>query len=264
MHADEGLAGKVAVVTGAGSGIGQAAALLLAQHGVRVGLIGRTEEKLARTAEKIREAGGEALLAAADVSRPEQVETAIRRVVDRFQRLELVFANAGINGLWAPIEKLAPEEFMKTISINLFGTFLTIKYAVPYLRRQGGVVVITSSVNGTRIFSNSGATAYSSSKAGQVAMMKMLAVELAPFGIRVNVVCPGATHTDIGEHTRHREMGESGYPVEYPKGKVPLTHGRAGSAEQVARAVVFLMSRHSDLVSGTELWVDGAESLLQG
>ena len=116
----------------------------------------------------------------ADISSPEQMELAYRQTVDQFGGLDIVFANAGINGVWAPIDDLTPEEFQKTININLFGTFLTIKYATPHLKKRGGgSVIITASVNGTRIFSNTGATAYSTSKAGQVAMGKMLALELA-------------------------------------------------------------------------------------
>ncbi|MDQ3310204.1 MAG: SDR family oxidoreductase, partial [Gemmatimonadota bacterium] len=127
----------------------------------------------------------------------------------------------------------------------------------------GGSVIVTSSVNGTRIFSNTGATAYSSSKAGQVALSKMLALELAPSKIRVNVICPGAIDTNIEESTEERDLEHVRIPVEFPEGSQPLAEG-SGSAEQVARLVLFLASDASDHITGTEMWIDGAESLLRG
>jgi NAD(P)-dependent dehydrogenase (short-subunit alcohol dehydrogenase family) len=174
-----------------------------------------------------------------------------------------VFANAGINGVWAPIEELTPEEWDRTLGINLKGTFLTVKYAVPYLKRRGGSVIITASVNGTRIFSNTGATAYSCSKAGQVAFTKMVALELAPHKVRVNVICPGAIETEIDENTEKRDLERVKIPVEYPKGSQPLA-GKPGTSEQVARLVLFLASDDSDHITGTEMWIDGGESLLRG
>jgi len=200
----------------------------------------------------------------ADISRPDQMEHAVGRVVGRWGRLDVVFANAGVNGVWAPIEELAPEEWRRTLDINLTGTFLTVKYAVPHLKRRGGSVIITSSVNETRTFSNTGATAYSCSKAAQVAFAKMVALELAPHRVRVNVICPGAIATNIDQNTERRDLEEVQVPVEFPEGKVPLTAGRPGAAEQVARLVLFLASDAADHITGTEVWIDGAESLLKG
>ena len=124
-------------------------------------------------------------------------------------------------------------------------------------------MIVTSSVNGTRIFSNTGATAYSSSKAGQVSLTKMLALELATSKIRVNVICPGAIETNIEESTEERDLEHVRIPVEFPEGSQPLAKG-SGSSEQVARLVLFLASDASDHITGTEMWIDGAESLLRG
>jgi len=259
------LEGQVALVTGAGSGIGAAAARRFAQAGARVVLVGRTPEELERQAEGIRRAGGEARIAVADVADDAALRREIDAAVAAWGRLDVVVANAGVNGVWAPIEELAAEEFESTLRINLLGTFLTIKHAVPHLRRQGGgSVIVTASVNGTRIFSNSGATAYAASKAGQVAITKMLAVELAKHRIRVNVVCPGAIDTNIEESTERRHVEEAKEPVEFPEGKIPLTDGRPGTSEDVAELMLFLASDASRHITGTEVWIDGAESLLMG
>ena len=255
---------RVALVTGAGSGIGRAAALLLARQGARSAALGRTEDELAQTVERIESNGGEAIAVAADISKPDEMKAAAERIETAWGRLDVVFANAGINGVWAPIEDLEPEEWSKTMTNNLMGTFLTVKYALPLLKRQGGSVIITSSINGTRIFSTAGASAYSSSKAGQVAFAKMAALELAKHKIRVNVICPGWIKTDIDENTEKRNLKEAEEPVEFPEGSVPLTDGQPGTAEQVAQLVLFLASDASSHISGTEVWIDGAQSLLEG
>lgn len=258
------LEGKVALITGAGEGIGRAAALLLAREGARIGALGRTESDLRKLEAEIREQGGETLPLVADVSQPEQMQRAYEQLGNAWGRLDIVFANAGINGVWAPLDELEPEEWDQTLAINLKGTFLTVKYALPLLKRQGGSVVVTASVNGTRIFSNTGATAYSCSKAAQVAFTKMTALELAKHRIRVNVICPGAIETHIDENTQKRNVEREKERVEFPDGKIPLTRGKPGSAEEVAQLVLFLASDRSSHITGTEVWIDGAESLLMG
>ncbi|HYN86453.1 MAG TPA: SDR family NAD(P)-dependent oxidoreductase [Pyrinomonadaceae bacterium] len=258
------LEGRVAVVTGAGSGIGKAAALLLAREGARVAALDLAGDELERAAEEIRRRGGEALALACDVSRPEEVRGAVERAAGEWGRVDVVFANAGINGVWAALEELEPDEWDKTLAVNLKGTFLTVKYALPYLKRRGGSVVITSSVNGTRIFSNTGATAYSCSKAAQVAFAKMVALELADARVRVNVICPGAIETQIERSTEKRDLEDVREPAEFPEGEIPLTDGEPGTAEEVARLVLFLASDDSRHITGTEIWIDGAQSLLKG
>jgi len=258
------LTGKVALVTGAGSGIGLAAAQLLAAEGAKVGLLSRTPEEVGEAAEEIIRRGGEAVALTADVSDAGELQAAVARLTDKWGRLDIVFANAGVNGVWAPLEELAPEEWDRTLSINLRGTFLSVKYALPWLKKNGGSVIITSSVNGTRMFSNTGATAYACSKAAQVAFAKMTAVELGPAGVRVNVTCPGAIESEISENTEQRDLESVKIPVEFPEGKIPLTGKEPGAAAEVARLVLFLASDDSRHISGTEIWIDGAQSLLQG
>ncbi|MBW4471194.1 MAG: SDR family oxidoreductase [Stenomitos rutilans HA7619-LM2] len=258
------LEGKVAVITGAGSGLGRAAALLLAQEGAIIATIDHTPEDSQETIDKVQQNGGKGLVTIADIAQPDQVQKSFQQISETFGRIDIVFANAGINGVWAPLEELAPEEWDKTLDTNLKGTFLTVKYATPHLKRQGGAVVITASVNGTRIFSNTGATAYATSKAAQVAFTKMVALELAPHRVRVNVICPGAIETEINESTKKRDLEDIQTPVEFPKGKIPLTDGKPGTSEQVAQLVLFLVSNASSHISGTEVWIDGTESLLKG
>lgn len=257
------LEGKVAFITGGGSGIGAAAGKLLAKEGAKVTLISRTKDELEEVVGEIEGAGGEATALEADVSDEQTLKAAIDETVSRYGGLDIVFANAGVNGTWAGIEDLSADDFRKTVDINLTGTFLTIKHAVPHLKKRGGSVVVTSSVNGTRMFSNSGASAYASTKAAQVALTKMLALELAPQKIRVNVICPGAIDTEIDDNTEQANEGV-GVVVTFPDGMVPLTGGKPGTSEQVAQLVLFLASDMSSHITGTEIWIDGAQSLLQG
>jgi NAD(P)-dependent dehydrogenase (short-subunit alcohol dehydrogenase family) len=259
------LTDKVAFITGAGSGMGKGAARLLAREGAKIAALDRAETSLKRAVEEIQSQGGEILPLLADVSQPEQVQRAVEQTIERWGRIDIVFANAGINGKWAPLEELEPEDWDKTININLKGTFLTVKYTTPYLKGQGGAVVITSSVQGTRVFSNVGGSVYGTSKAGQVAFAKLVALELAPYGVRVNVICPGSIDTNIGQNTQVSPNVEKiRTPVEYPEGSIPLTHGKEGTPEDIAQVVLFLVSDASRFMSGTEIWIDGTESLLVG
>ncbi|HOE96247.1 MAG TPA: SDR family NAD(P)-dependent oxidoreductase [Candidatus Sumerlaeota bacterium] len=258
------LENRVAYITGGGSGIGKAAAVLLAAEGARVCVTSRDLGDLEETVQEIEEGGGEAFAVAGDIARVEDVERAVRQVVERWGRLDIVFANAGINGVWAPIEEIEPEEWDTTLNINLRGTFLTLRAAMPHLKRQGGSIIITSSINGTRVFSSQGATAYGCSKAAQVALCKFVALESARHGVRVNVICPGAIATDIDSSTEMRDADEAAPPLAFPENPIPLSGGKPGDPHQVARLVLFLASDASSHITGTEIWIDGAQSLLRG
>jgi NAD(P)-dependent dehydrogenase (short-subunit alcohol dehydrogenase family) len=255
---------KVALITGGSSGLGKAAAVLLANEGCKVGILGRTPGKVLEVVKEIADSGGEVIPIVADITDKVEVQGAVKQVIDRWGRLDILFANAGINGVWAPIEDLSYEEWNNTINVNLTGTFLTVKYAVPHLKGNGGSVIITSSINGTRTFSNTGATAYSCSKAAQVAMTKMLALELAKHKIRVNVICPGKIESEIHDNTIDLNTEREKEPVEFPEGEIPLTRGEPGKAEEVGKLVLFLASDNSAHITGTEIYIDGAQSLLIG
>lgn len=257
------LQSKVALVTGAGSGIGRAAALKLAEAGAAVGVLGHTSSELHETAGLIEAGGGKAIPLNADVADEIAMRHAIDMLVAETGRLDVVVANAGINGVWAPIDDLKPDEWDQTIRVNLRGTYLTLNASIPHLKRQGGSVIVVSSINGNRTFNTPGATAYVATKAAQVAIVQQLALELGRHRVRVNAVCPGAIETSIASNTKVRGEGETAVPVEFPAGDIPITGGKAGHSDDVASVILFLASDQSRHVTGTPVYVDGGQGLLR-
>jgi len=256
--------GKVALVTGAGSGIGRAAALHLAAEGFSVGLLGRTESELQAVKNEISALSGASKVLVADVAEEAAMRHSVAELVDAVGRLDVVVANAGVNGVWAPIDELTPSEWDDTIRINLRGTYLTIHASVPHLKEAGGgSIIIVSSINGTRTFNSPGATAYSVTKAGQLAMAQQLALELGRHRIRVNAVCPGEIETAIDENTDIRGRDRTEVPVRFPAGDIPVTGGVAGTSEDVAALIGFLASDQSRHITGTPVWIDGGQGLLR-
>lgn len=260
-------AGKTALVTGAGSGIGRATALMFAERGANVVALSFGEEETTAVAAEIETRaakGAKVLPIVADVASDAAMKAAYEQVADTFGTLDIAYANAGINGTWAPIEDMSVEEWDQTHHINLRGTFLTVKYAIPLMRMAGGgSIVITSSVTGTRIFSLAGATAYGATKMGQLSFTQSAARELARYKIRVNAVCPGATSTNIDQRTYRRDIDTIRTPVEYPEGNIPLT-GERGTPEDIGEAVLFLCSDKSRYTTGTAITVDGGLRLIVG
>jgi NAD(P)-dependent dehydrogenase (short-subunit alcohol dehydrogenase family) len=257
------LSGKVTLITGAGSGIGAATARLFAREGAKVALLGWPREELQAMAQEIAMEGGEILLLPADVTSEKEVTEAFAQLHNHWGQLDVLFSNAGINGTWAPLEELSAAEWDQTLNVNLRGTFLTTRASLPLLKVRGGSIIITSSVNGTRMFCTAGATAYACSKAGQVAFAKTAAIELARYQIRVNVICPGFIDSHIHEHTNRRGLEGMRHAADTPEGPIPLTGHTAGKPESVAELVLFLASERSGHITGTEVYIDGAQSLLQ-
>ena len=259
---------EVVVITGGGSGIGQAAALAFAKQGAQVIITGRNEDKLNETRERASSLASHITAIQADISQANEMQRLFAEVKQRFGRLDVLFAHAGVNGVWAPLEDLAPEEWERTISVNLTGTFLTVKYALPLLKASRNperkcAIVITSSINGVTKFSDVGSSAYSASKAAQIAFMKLLAVELAPVDIRVNAICPGSVATEIESHTEHRNTKANAEVADYKHGGIPLTRGKPASAEQVADLVLFLASPRAEHLTGSAIVIDAGQSLVQ-
>lgn len=255
---------KVALVTGGGSGIGEAACRAMVREGAAVAVVDLRREPAEAVAESIRAAGGQAVALQADVSHEPAMSAAVAQTVEQFGGLHVVFANAGINGMQTPIEEMALDEWHATIETNLTGTFLTVKHAIPHLRAAGGgSVIITASVNGTHLFSAAGYAAYSTSKAGQLAFGKMAAVELSRWDIRVNVIIPGAIRTNIQERTYQRNLEKVRWEIKMPERWPPL-YGRPAAADEVADLVLFLASDESKYITGTEVVIDAGLSLLRG
>lgn len=262
----ESFAGKVALVTGAGSGIGRGAAIDLARRGAKVAVLARQQGRIDEVCAEIEAAGGEALGISADVKSQEALEDAIRQIDEKWGRLDCVVVNAGKNGVFAPLDDLTLEEWNDTIATNLTSTFLTVRSSVPLLRRTGGgSIVVVSSVNGSRTFNYPGAVAYSVSKGGQVTFVKMVTNELAQQKIRINVVCPGAIDTNINtEGTFPRNLDGIRIPMEFPKGVKPLTDNVPGTIEEIGKTISFLLSDDAAHITGTEMWFDAGSSLLLG
>jgi NAD(P)-dependent dehydrogenase (short-subunit alcohol dehydrogenase family) len=258
------LANKVALVTGGGSGIGAGACLAFGEAGAAVGVVDVDPAASAGVADGIQAQGGRALAAHADVGNERQIGAAIARTVETFGGLHVVFANAGINGMQCPIEEMTLEEWNATLNTNLTGTFLTVKHSIPHLRAAGGgSVIVTSSINGSRTFGLPGYACYSTSKAGQVAFARMAAAELARWGIRVNAILPGGVRTNIDERTYRRNLEPITYDVRLPQIWPPL-HGRPATPDEIAKLIVFLASDDSAFVTGAEIVIDAAASLLRG
>jgi len=192
------------------------------------------------------------------------IAAAVAAAVEHFGGLHVVFANAGINGMQTPIDEMTLDEWNATLGTNLTGTFLTVKHVIPHLRAAGGgSIVVTSSINGSRLFSQPGYSAYSSSKAAQVTFAKMAAIELARWDIRINVILPGGVRTNISERTYRRNLDRVDWGFR-PRDRWPPLRGAPADASDVADLVLFLASPASRHVTRAEIVIDAGASLLRG
>lgn len=257
------LKGKVALVTGAGSGIGRASALKLAEAGADIVALSMDKKEVEAVTAEIEKLGRKVLPIVADVSSATQMADAFASVEAEFGKLDILHSNAGINGVWAPIEDLTVEEWDRVQGINLRGTFLGVHHAIPLMRKAGaGSIIITSSITGTRTVSFAGSSAYGVTKMGQISFTMAAAQELARYGIRVNAVCPGGIKTNIDKSTTMRGIDKIASTVIYPEGSVPLTKGKSGEADDIANLVLFLASDSSKHITGTPIYIDGGQSLI--
>jgi len=251
---------RVAFITGAASGIGAACARRFADQGAHVVQIDIKEEDAGLSAE-IRDTGQETLFIRCDVRDVAALRAAFARADEAFGSIDIVVANAGINGMRSPIDGFPVEAFEELVSTNLKGTFLTIQGGVPYLKRRGGSVIAVASIIGTRTFRHAGTGVYGATKAGVVALAKALSLELGRYGIRVNSVCPGSTRTNIESSTRTEGLDAVETRLALPEGSPAINRG-VGDPEDVADVCLFLASDLSRHVSGATLFVDGGHSLL--
>ena len=246
------LEGKVAVVTGAASGIGRATALLFAQEGASVVLAdvaARGEE----VAGEIRRRGGKALFRRTDVSVEEEVARLVETAEREFGGLNTLFNNAGIEQPVTPSEEVTADLFDKIIGVNLKGTFFGCKYAIPALRRSGGGTMVNNS--SVSAFANVGGNiSYAASKGAVMSLTRVLALELAHDNIRVNAVCPGVIDTAMNQRNLEKSVDKKSVQQRW-KEVTPL--GRMGTPEEVARTVLYLASEMSSFTTGVGLLIDG-------
>ena len=245
------LEGLVALVTGAGTGIGRATALAFAREGARVvvsDIDGRNGEQ---TVAQIRAAGGDAQFANADVSKESDVIQLIDGTLRSYGRLDVAFNNAGISGAQGPITSLTEVQWAQVIAVNLTGVFLCMKHELAQMEKQGsGSIINNASILGTVGFA--GASAYTAAKHGVLGLTKVAAIEYATKGIRINAVCPGFIATPMLERAgllsddTIRKSLENMHAMK-----------RLGTSEEVAEAVAFLASARSSFITGHPLLVDG-------
>ncbi|KQL48610.1 3-oxoacyl-ACP reductase [Brevibacillus choshinensis] len=246
------LQGRVAIVTGAGRGIGAATAKRLAQDGAKVGVLDLKEEACLEVVEQIQAAGGEAIAIGCNVANAEEVDQAVEAVVGRFGRLDILVNNAGVlrdNLLF----KMSEDDWDTVMNVHLKGSFLASKAAQKHMVKQGyGKIVNTSS---TSALGNRGQANYSAAKAGLQGFTKTLAIELGPFNINVNAVAPGFIATDMTKATAERIGIDFEENKKLASERIPLR--RVGQPEDVANVVAFLASDEAGYVSGQIIYVNG-------
>jgi len=241
--------GKTVLVTGGNSGIGKAAALLFARRGAEVAVAARRASELDDVVAEISGFGGTAIAIPTDIADPEQASAMIAQVVARFGKLDAAFNNAGVMGGWGAIEELTPEDFDRTINVNLRGTWLCARAEIIQMKKQGhgGAIVNTSSWLAHGVLRGSGL--YSATKSGLDGLVRALALECAEVGIRINNVNPGVIDTPM---MRNNTTEETVKPF---VAHTPMH--RVGTPEEIAEAVVWMCSPETSFMTGQNLLVDG-------
>ncbi|MBM3944250.1 MAG: glucose 1-dehydrogenase [SAR202 cluster bacterium] len=243
--------GKVALVTGGGSGIGRTTALTFAREGARVVSVDIKLESAEETTHMIEKAGGKGIAVKTDVSLSADVDAMVKATVKKYGRLDFAFNNAGIGSQGRSTVDHTEEYFDRTIAINLKGVWLCMKYEIPQMLKQGGgCIVNTASIMGVVGIDNS--AAYVAAKHGVVGLTRVAALENARHGVRVNAICPGVVKTPLNdEYSKlHPDV------VERNTARTPL--GRYGATPEIAEAVVWLCSDGASFVHGHPMVVDGA------
>jgi len=242
---------KVALITGAASGIGRATALAFAGERARVAILDRSADALKAVEASLKEAGGEVLAITCDVSLPDQVEAAVKQVVERFGRLDIAFNNAGVENKAAPVHEIDVAEWDRIIGINLRGTFVCMKHELAQMVKQGGGVVVNTS-SGAGIRGVAGGAAYAASKHAIIGLTRSAALDYAKQNIRVNAVLPGNIETPMMDRF-------TGGDIQKAIDLEPV--GRLGKPEEIAEAVLWMASDLGGFVTGAATVIDGGWSL---
>jgi NAD(P)-dependent dehydrogenase (short-subunit alcohol dehydrogenase family) len=246
--------GKRIIVTGAGSGIGRAAAIAFAMEGGRVLVADVKGDAAAAVAEEIEAAGGEVASAVVDVSRSPEVQEMVAKAVRLFGGLDVAFNNAGIDRNGLPLAEVEEDVFDRLVAVNLKGCFLSMKHEIPaMLAAGGGAIVNTSSIRG--VLGRPGLSPYAASKHGVVGLTKSAALDYAASGIRINAICPGATDTPM-----FRSWGNR--PEMYERVISEIAARRVAAPEEIARSVLFMASDDASFMTGHAMLVDGGQSAM--
>jgi NAD(P)-dependent dehydrogenase (short-subunit alcohol dehydrogenase family) len=246
------LLNKVALITGATSGIGEASALLFTNEGAKVAVAGRNQKRGNEISDLILKGGGQAIFIQMDVSKADDCRRAVEETIGAFGRIDILFNNAGVFFPHTALD-CSEEEWDLQIDINLKGTFLMSKFALPVMIGQGGGVIINNS-SGWGIVGGDSAVAYCASKGGVVLLTKAMAIDHGRQGIRVNCICPGDVDTPmLPEDARLRGVAWD----KYLAGCANRPMGRIGTSEEIAKAALFLASDDSSFMTGAALVVDG-------
>jgi NAD(P)-dependent dehydrogenase (short-subunit alcohol dehydrogenase family) len=248
MHSD--MKGKIALVTGAATGIGRAAAILFGQRGASVMVAARDAVKGEAVVEEIRAAGGAAAFVAADMNSEQDIAAMVAHTVETFGRLDCAFNNAGVNGIAAPFHEQTLEEFERVIRVDLTSVFLCMREEIRQMLRQGGGAIVNN-CSGASLIPAPYLPQYTAAKHGLLGLAKVAAKEYADRDIRINSVCPGIIDTPMMRAHLSQDGGSIDALVQQLPGK------RMGSPEDVARAVVWLCSDDAAYVSGDTMVVDG-------